>query len=166
MAFNELEVDILKRVMGFSEREQIGTGGDERSGDRRCGHRDVGDVQLVAGGTIGPPGRHALCRSEHGCRVSERSCGPDGQGSSEETIPQFIRPANGQQRGVENGDAIAQPFGLFEAMGGEEDRDPRRRKSSMMPWTSLVATGSSPEVGSSRKSTSGSLNSARANETR
>src|SRR5262245_59617510 len=43
---------------------------------------------------------------------------------------------------------------------------PRRRSSLISPWTSRVATGSRPAVGSSRNSTSGSLSSALARSTR
>ena len=36
---DELEVDVLERVLGLGEREQVGAGGDERARHRRAPRR-------------------------------------------------------------------------------------------------------------------------------
>jgi hypothetical protein len=55
-------------------------------------------------------------------RVGERGERPDGEGLGEQPLAQLVGSADRAQGGVQDRDAVAQAFGLLEAMGGEEDR--------------------------------------------
>jgi hypothetical protein len=77
----------------------------------------------------------------------------------------WIVGAGQKQRRVQDGYPVAEPLGFLQPVGGEEDGH-AALSEVMSSCTSRAATGSSPEVGSSRNSTAGSFSSARASATR
>ena len=57
-------------------------------------------------------------------RIPQRQNGPDHQRPFEELLPQVLRPADGSQCRVQNGDPVTELLGFGEPVGGQKDRDP------------------------------------------
>src|SRR5487761_1314220 len=61
-------------------------------------------------------------------RIGERGERPHRKRLGEELLAKLAGPADLAERGVQDRDAVAESFGLIEAVGGEEDRDATRAK--------------------------------------
>ena len=60
---------------------------------------------------------------EHGVRRGERLRRSHNERLGEEPVAELVRAADRAQTGVEDGDAVAEPLGLLEPVGGEKDGD-------------------------------------------
>ncbi len=164
---DQLEVDVLERVPLLAEREDVRAGGDERARDGRGGELRVGDRDLVRARAVRlPAGRLPVGR---GTRSRGRAAVPASSTSSRfrksRSRSSSVRPI---VRSV-----VLRIATRSHSRSASSSRwvvrktvTPRSRRPSIRSCTSRVATGSRPDVGSSRKSTAGSLRSARARPTR
>ena len=164
---DQLEVDVLERVVRLADRQHVGAGRHQRPGDGWCGD---GRRRTRPGRTR--PGRPGASRRRPAGRQRRRP----GSGSGARVLTVSVL-ANSCSRSS-SGRPIVRKV-VFRIATRSQSRsassrrwvvrkivDPRWRSSSINSWTSRAATGSRPAVGSSRNSTSGSLSSALARATR
>ena len=164
---DQLEVDVLERVVRLADRQHVGAGRDQRPGDGGRGDRRVGHGEDVGGGAVlrasrrRPAGRRTrgpARRAERAVRTVSVLANSRSRSSSGRPIVRsvvFRIATRSQRRSASSRRWVVRKIVT-----------PRWRSPSISSWTSRAATGSRPEVGSSRNSTSGSLSSARARATR
>ena len=124
LVVDELEVDVLERVLRLAERDDVGAGRHERPGhggrrDRRVRHGE--DVRGRA--VLMPAGDGGQAREDL-TWVRERSGGRDRQRPGEQAVAELIGPADRAQGRVQDRDPVAQALGLLEAVRRQEDRHP------------------------------------------
>ena len=120
---DQLEVDVLERVARLGDREHVGAGLDQRPGDRRARPRP------------GPRRRRRTRRPRSRCQPStagappntavgilERRARPDHERLREQPLAELLGTSDHPQGRVQDRDPVAQPLGLLEPVGGEEDR--------------------------------------------
>ena len=121
---DQLEVDVLERVVRLADRQHVGAGRDQSPGDGGRGDGRVGDGEDVGGRAVLVPAVDGREAAEDAARVGERDEGPDRERPGEQLVAQLVGPADGAQRRVQDRDTVAEALGLLQAMGGEEDRHP------------------------------------------
>ena len=163
---DQLEVDVLERVVRLADREHVGIRRHERPGDRGRGGVRVGDREHVPAAPSGCQlstaaiPSNTLPGSASGTRVLTVSVLANSCSRSSAGRPIIRRvvlriATRSQMRSASSRRCVVRKIVT-----------PRRRSSTISSWTSRAATGSRPDVGSSRNSTSGSLISALATATR
>jgi hypothetical protein len=97
-------------------------GRHQRPGDGWCGDRRFGHGEDVGGGAVLVPAVDGREAAEDAPRLGERDEGADRERLGEQLLAQLVGSADRAQRRVQDRDAVAEAFGLLEAMGRQEDR--------------------------------------------
>jgi hypothetical protein len=120
---DQLEVNVLERVVRLVDRQHLGADRHQRPGGRRCGDRRLGHGQDVGGGAVLAPALDGREAAKDPARIGKRDEGPDRERLGKQPLTQLGGAADGAQGRVQDGDAVAEALGLLQAVGGEEDRD-------------------------------------------
>jgi hypothetical protein len=119
---DQLQVDVLERVVRLADRQHVGARLDKGAGDGWGGDRRVGRGEHVGGRVALAPAVDGRQAGKDIARLGQRDERLDGERLGEEPLPQLVGSADRAQRRVQDRDAVAEALGLLEAVRREEDR--------------------------------------------
>jgi len=129
---DQLEVHVLEGMLDLADGEDIGSGADEAACHLGCGSPGIGYRELIGPRFFGVPALDGADPGEELVRVAERREGLDDERLLEKLLSQVLGSADGSQCRVQDGDPVAESFGLLEPVGGErggcqrlQDYDPQ-----------------------------------------
>ena len=89
-----------------------------------CGHGRVGHSEHVGTSAVLTPAVNGREAAEDPVRIGDGSKRPNREGLREQPLPKLIGFSDRTQGRVQQRHAVAQAFGLLEAVRGQEDRHP------------------------------------------
>ena len=94
---DQLEVDVLERVVRLPDRQHLGAGRHQRPGDGWCGDGRLGHGQDVGGGAVLAPAVDGRQAAKDPARLGEGGEGPDRERLGEQLLAQLGGSADGAQ---------------------------------------------------------------------